>query len=200
MYNLATACFVQIDRENFHIRIGIQSSVKDIQVLFTILKYIVPTGWIIDIFFYAEMKIWQGYAYKDTFVNMVRKASAKNALYIIDTRIGTSTQTSDGQPTTDIIGMVGGTASSGSNYSTFGTKKSITNQAAVTNYTNTTHITKYTGSIAINAMESTAIESFIDEPENLMKFGTELWDAKGYFRFNPDRYGRSEDSHGKRQK
>ena len=197
MYNLSTACMVNIDHTNYYVRIGIQSAVKDLQVLYTILKYIVPTGWIIDIFFFAKMEVWQGYSYKDTFVNMVRKASAMNALYIIDTRIGTTTQLDDESHAMDVIGKVGNTPSDGSKYEKFSTKYSTTSTSSITAKKNTTHITKYTGSLAINAMSTTAIESFMDHPEELMKYGTELWDAKGYFRFS--KYGRSVESHGKRQ-
>ena len=190
MYNLSTACYVQIDRKTYTIHIGIKSAVKDIQVLYTILKYIVPTGWLIDIFFYAEMKIWQGYAYKDTFVNMVRKASATNALYIINTMDGYSQRVGDGD-VSPIVGRVGGLSSENAvSYESFGSPSSTEEEKG------TTHITKYTGSIAINAMSSSTIESFMDNPEQLIKhglpmYGTELWDARGYLRFGDNKYKRN---------
>lgn len=198
MYNLSTACFVQIDRKTYTIHIGIRNAVKDIQVLYTILKYIVPTGWLLDIFFYQEMQVWQGFAYKDTLVNMIRKASATNALYIIDTTSGYSTRVDDDNKT-DIVGRVEGQDSEHSvSYEKFSDKQDIEDLAGVTNYTNTTHITKYTGSLAINAMSTMAIESFINNPSELSKYGTELWDAKGYYRYGDNKYNR--DEHGRRPK
>lgn len=192
MYNLATACYVQIDRRTYTIHIGIKSAVKDIQVLYTILKYIVPTGWLIDIFFYAEMQIWQGYSYKDTFVNMVRKASATNALYIINTTDGYSTRVDDGN-ISPIVGKIGNEPSEaavGYDEETGFGRPSIEGDEK-----GTTHITKYTGSVAINAMSTSAIESFLDNPEGLIKhglpmYGTELWDARGYLRFGDNKYHR----------
>ena len=185
MYNIATKSYINIDRRTYSIRIGIKSPVKDISVLFTILKYIVPTGWIIEVFFFQEMNIWQGYSYKDTFVNMVRKASATNALYIIDT-----TTMSDGM---EIIGKIGSEESTEAvSYDTFGSP------SASGEIKGTTHITKYTGSKAINAMSTATIESFIDNPSELIKYGTELWDAR-YFRFGQNKYRRDVET-GRRQK
>lgn len=194
MYNISTACFVQIDRSTYTIHIGIKSAVKDIQVLYTILKYIVPTGWLLDIFFYAEMQIWQGFSYKDTFVNMVRKASATNALYIINT-----TEMSEGMPIIGHIGSEPSTAAVG--YDSFGSpsaniRTDYDAKGRPVVVKGKTHITKYTGSLAINAMSTETIESFIDHPEMLAQYGTELWDAHepgGYFRYNKEKYHRGED-------
>lgn len=185
MYNLATACYVQCDRRTYTIHIGIKSAVKDIQVLYTILKYIVPTGWILDIFFYAEMQIWQGYAYKDTFVNMVRKASATNVLYIIDT-----TTKSEGMMTIGKIGQEQSEVAVG-----YDKEVGFGRPSREGEEKGTTHITKYTGSLAINAMSTSTIESFMDNPEGLIKhglpvYGTELWDARGYLRFGDNKYNR----------
>lgn len=206
MYNISTACYVQIDRSTYTIHIGIKSAVKDIQVLYTILKYIVPTGWLLDIFFYQELNVWQGFAYKDTLVNMVRKASATNALYIINTSVGYDEQMGDARRS-EIIGKIGSEPSVksvsfdteegfGRPSADYGTKEDAKgNEITVRGKT---HITEYTGSIAINAMSTAALESFIsNNPGDLAMYGNELWDA-AYFRYGDNKYNR--DSTGRRPK
>lgn len=200
MYNISTACYVQIDRKTYTIHIGIKSAVKDIQVLYTILKYIVPTGWILDIFFYQEMQIWQAFAYKDTLVNMVRKASATNALYIIRTDL-----MSEGMNTIGKIGNIESAHATSFDEETgfgrpslnLGTKTDVKERSVKVR--GTTHITEYTGSLAINSMSTMALESFImNNPGDLAQYGTELWDASsegsasGWFRFGDNKYNRDE--------
>lgn len=192
MYNISTACYVQCDNKEHIVHIGIKSAVKDIQVLYTILKYIIPTGWLLDIFFYAELQVWQGFSYKDTFVNMVRKASATNALYIITTAPLENGENKNMDP----IGLIGNEPSP--TYEVFGRPDSPGDPESMEDITKYTHVTRYTGSLAINAMSTSTIESFMNNPQDLVKYGSELWDAK-YFRFNPDKYERSEETHGKRK-
>lgn len=211
MYNLATSCVVNIDKKEYCVKIGIRSAVKDIDILYTILKYIVPTGWIIEVYFYAQLDVWQGYSYKDTFINMVRKASAMNALYIIDTTTGDDIRgPEDSLPfdPTDPVGFDTQTGKwanekfNGIGYEKFSGKYNITSTTAPNIWKNTNHITKYTGSVAVNAMDDTMIESFIDNPGGLAQYtpnqyGVEYWDAKGYFRYNNERYKRK-DNNGRR--
>lgn len=182
MYNLTTSVYLQIDKENFIIRIGIKSTVRDIDILYTILKYIVPIGWMIEVFFYAELKVVQGYYYKDTLVNMVKRASAKNTLYIIDT-------TTKSIGTNALVPTVIGEDDS-ITYSKFGTP--FANMAKLNNTTKgTTHITKFTGGLALASLSSDAIVSLLDVDEStgqrhLQQYGAELWDAQAL------REGRSE--------
>lgn len=174
MYNLGTAVLVNCDKQDYVVHIGIKSSVKDLDVLFTILKYIVPTGWIIDIYFYSELKVWQGFRYKDTFVNIIRKASAKNALYIINTidEINGNANLSPSDPDYDISNNI--IRDPYVRYTRFGDGSDSPQLGDKTTYT---HVTKYTGSIAVNAMSTLEIESLAENPLRLEKYGTEFWDA-----------------------
>ena len=212
MYNISTACYVQIDRKTYTIHIGIKSAVKDIQVLYTILKYIVPTGWLLDIFFYQEMQIWQAFSYKDTLVNMVRKASATNALYIIRTDLK-----SDGMETIGEIGETiksehatsfdGPPADPGQTDNSVGFGRPSKNLGTKTDpkgksvkVRGKSHITEYTGSLAINSMSTMALESFLMNGGDLTEYGTELWDASsegsasGWFRFGDNKYHRDSET------
>lgn len=177
MYNLTTAVYLQLDKDNFIIRIGIKSTVRDIDILYTILKYIVPIGWIIEIFFYAELKVVQGYYYKDTLVNMIKRASARNALYIINT-----TTRSDGL-NPNIIGLADSIT-----YDKFGTPDgSKMKQLNYEQPFGTTHITKFTNGLALASLSTDAIVSLLEDSNRLKEYGAELWDAKP-----PVREGRDE--------
>lgn len=175
-YNLSTSVLLNIDRENFILRIGIKSTVRDIDVLYTILKYIVPIGWIVEIFFYAELKVFQSFYYRDTIVNMIKRANARNALYIIETDRYTGP---DGEGGEALVPKIIGDEDSNPSpigYSDFGTPgthmKSINSSIK-----GRTHITKYTGSLAINSMSSEVIASLAEDPSRLAQYGVELWDA-----------------------
>ena len=57
--NLNTNAYINISNKNttidsYTIQIGIDSSIRDITLLTEILKYIIPTGYIISIFFYEH--------------------------------------------------------------------------------------------------------------------------------------------------
>ena len=57
--NLNTNAYININNKNttidsYTIQIGIDSSIRDITLLTEILKYIIPTGYIISIFFYEH--------------------------------------------------------------------------------------------------------------------------------------------------
>lgn len=174
MYNLGTAVLINCDKTDYVVHIGIKSSVKDIDVLYTILKYIVPTGWILDIYFYSELKVWQGFRYKDTFVNIIRKASAKNALYIINTICDLNGNANI--PASDRDYDIANTIIREPyvKYTSFGDGGDHKQEGDPTTYT---HITKYTGSLAVNALSTLEIESLAENPLRLEKYGTEFWDA-----------------------
>lgn len=176
MYNLSTSVYMFIDKDNFIVRIGIKSTVRDIDVLYTILKYIVPIGWIVEIFFYAELKVRQGYYYRDTIVNMIKRANARNALYIINTNrySGPTEESGEGGERLDppVIGE-----DDSITYSKFGTPSATMRKLNKTSR-GQTHITKFTGSLAINSMTSDEIATLAEDPERLAMYGIELWDAE----------------------
>lgn len=48
---------IEIDNTNYIIKIGIQSTLFDISLLKVILKYILPTGYFLDIYFYSGARL-----------------------------------------------------------------------------------------------------------------------------------------------
>lgn len=52
--NLNTTAYIEVDNENYVIKLGVDSSIRDITLLTEILKYIIPTGYLITVFFYEH--------------------------------------------------------------------------------------------------------------------------------------------------
>ena len=82
-YNICTQTTIYRDNDTHEIWIGINNSVIDISVLETVLKYLVPTGYITHIYFYEDVNIRMGFRFKSTMQYIKELNTATNNIYWI---------------------------------------------------------------------------------------------------------------------
>lgn len=82
--NLNTNAYINIinksDIDSYSIQIGIDSSIRDISLLQEILKYIIPTGYIISIFFYERTAFDDYITTHDDLIIISAESDSRSAL------------------------------------------------------------------------------------------------------------------------